>query len=264
LGAPVINAAEFAAFALVFFRVSIVVFLAPILGGSNVVTQAKAALCLVLTFVIAPQVEYSAEMMPMTWFGFAFIGLGELFIGLSLAFMVKLVLDAANVAGEYMSFQMGLSMLNSMDPASGTQVPLLAFAVNLLMTLIFLYANGHYLVIKALADSFQVAPPGLLNIWRPEMMTEVVHGVAGMYILALKIAAPVIAVLFCVKAAFGIVAKAVPQMNILFVGLPVYIIVGFAVMGLAMPWWPQLLGRALLAVDQTLGRILTYLAPVGP
>lgn len=262
MGAPVINAAEFAAFVLVLLRVSMLMVTAPIFRGTQIPTQVKAALSLVLTFAIAPQVEYQASMMPMTWYGFLFLGFGELFIGFILSFMVRLVLEASYVAGEYMSFQMGLSMLNTMDPASAAQTPLMGLLVNMFMTLIFLYANGHYLVIKAVVDSFQVAPPGLLSVGRPEIFTEVMNGMMGLYVLALKIAAPVIGVLFCVKAAFGITAKAMPQMNIMFVGIPVYIIVGFAVMGFGVPWWPQLLGRSLLMADQAMGRLLGYLAPV--
>ncbi len=262
MGAPIINAAEFAAFVLVLLRISVLLVVAPIFRGTQIPAPVKAALALMLAFVIAPRVAYQADLMPMTWFGFAFLGFGELAIAFILSFMVRLVLEASYVAGEYMSFQMGLSMLNTMDPASATQTPMIGLLVNLFMTLIFLHANGHYLVIKAVAESFQVAPPGYLNLWRPEIFTEVVKGVAGMYVLALKIAAPVIAVLFCVKVAFGITAKAMPQMNIMFVGIPVYIIVGFAVMGFGMPWWPQLLGRALLMADASLGRILGFLAPV--
>jgi flagellar biosynthetic protein FliR len=261
LGAPIINAAEFAAFVLVFLRTSTLVVFAPIMGATNVPTQVKAILCLMLTFAIAPRVAYPAEMMPMTWYGFVFLGLGEFMISFTLAFMVRLVLEAAHIAGEYVSFQMGLSMLNAMDPQSGGQMPTLALLIHMMMSLVFLYANGHMLVIKALTQSFQVAPPGLLNIWRPEVFTEIIKAMAGMYVLALKIAAPMVAVLFCIKVAFGITAKAVPQMNIMFVGIPVYIIVGFLVIGFALPWWPQLLGRALISVDLSLGRVLGFLAP---
>jgi flagellar biosynthesis protein FliR len=118
------------------------------------------------------------------------------------------------------------------------------------------------IVIKAMVESFSIAPPGLLNVWRPEIFTEVIHAIFGMYVLALQIAGPVIGVLFCVKAAFGIVAKAMPQMNILFVGMPVYILVGFSVLGFSMPWWPEILGRLLVGVDGTLDRLLTYFAPL--
>jgi flagellar biosynthetic protein FliR len=257
LGAPIINAAEFAAFVLVFLRMSMMVVMAPVFDNAIVPAQVKAILVLMLTFVVAPRVGYEAYMMPMTWFGFAFLALGELIVGLSLCLMVRLVLEAAHVAGEYMSFQMGMSMLNAMDPQSGGQVAVISLMVNLIMTLFFLYANGHLLVLKAVIDSFQVAPPGIVLSFGPEYFSELMRGMAGLYVLALKISAPVIAVTFLCKVAFGVIAKAMPQMNILFVSMPVYIFSGMAVMVLSINWWPRLLERALLGVDAALGRILS-------
>ena len=261
MGAPIINEAEFAAFVLVLMRVSIVVVIAPIFNNNAIPAQVKIALSLMLTFAVAPQVNYSADMMPTTWFAFALLGLGEIFLGFTLAFMVRLILEAASVAGFYMSMQMGLSMANTVDPQSGVQSPTLGMLITLLMTLIFLYANGHYLIIKALISSFSVAPPGVLSTWQPEVFTEVIKAMAGMYVLAVKICAPVVAVLFCVKVAFGITAKAVPQMNIMFVGIPVYILVGLLVIGFGMPWWPTILEGAMLSVDVSLDRLLNLFAP---
>jgi len=259
LGVPIINAAEFAAFVLVLLRLSMLAVLAPIFDNNIIPAQVKAALVLMLTFVVAPKVGYEAELMPMTWFGFAFLALGELLIGLSLSLMVRLVLESAHVAGEYISFQMGMSMLNAMDPQSGGQVALISLMVNLIMTLFFLYANGHLLLLKAVIDSFQVAPPGLFLAFGPEYFGELMRAVAGLYVLALKIAAPVIAVTFCCKVAFGVVAKAMPQMNILFVSMPVYIFSGLLVLSLSLNWWPQLLGRALVGTDAALSRLLELL-----
>ena len=256
MGAPVINAAEFAAFVLVLLRLSMLVILAPVFDNSLVPAPVKAALVLMLTFVIAPRVSYEAALMPMTWFGFAFLALGELLLGLALALMVRLVLEAAHVAGEYISFQMGMSMLNAMDPQSGGQVALISLTVNLIMTLFFLYANGHMLVLKALTESFKVAPPGLFLSFGPEFFGELMRSMAGLYVLALKISAPVLAVSFCCKVSFGVVAKAMPQMNILFVSMPVYIVAGLVVMSLSLPWWPLLMGRALMEADAALGRLL--------
>ena len=235
--------------------------MAPIFRAPQIPAQIKAILTLMLAFVLAPQVEYTPSMMPMTWYGFVVIGTGELFIGFTLSFMVRLILDSAYVAGEYISFQMGLSMVNAMDPSGGGQTPILGLLISMLMSLIFLYANGHLLVLQAMADSFQVAPPGLLTMGQPEIFTEVLKAMGGLYILAIKISAPLMAVIFCVQVAFGVTAKAMPQMNIMFVGVPVYIVAGFLLIGFSMPWWPQLMGEALYGADQAMDRVLNYLAP---
>lgn len=262
MGAPVINANEFAAFVLVLLRLSILIAMAPVIGSPNIVTEAKVALALTLAFVLAPQVAYRAELMPMTWYGFAFLAVGELMTGLTLAFMVRLVLETANLAGEYLSFQMSLTMVNLMDPQSGAQVPVVSRLVYIIFILLFLYANGHLLVIKALADSYQVAPPGLSIFWRPETFSELLLAVGRMYVLAVKIAAPVVGLLFCAKVSFGIVAKAVPQMQVLFVGMPLYILAGLFLMSLSMDFWPRLVGQALYEAQLALARLIELFKPL--
>jgi flagellar biosynthetic protein FliR len=82
-----------------------------------------------------------------------------------------------------------------------------------------------------------------------------------MYILAVKIAAPVVGLLFCAKVSFGIIAKAVPQMQVLFVGMPLYILAGLALMGLSLDFWPRLMGADLMAAKQALERCFEYLSP---
>ncbi len=262
MGAPIINAAEFAAFVLVLLRLSTMMVMAPIFKETQIPAQAKAALALALTFFIAPMVKYNAAMMPMTWLGFVFVGFGEIFIGFTLSFMVRVVLEVAYVAGAYLSMQMGLSMVNAMDPAGTGQTPTLGILNYVFWSLIFLYANGHLLVFKAVVESFSIAPPGFLNIWNPEIFQETIWALAGMYVLALKISAPVLATLFCCQVAFGITAKAIPQMNIMFIGIPIYILVGFVILGFSLEWWPNLMSNALIIADEALGRLLEFFRPL--
>jgi flagellar biosynthetic protein FliR len=263
MGAPVINPDEFAAFVLVLIRVSTIVAIAPILGSANLLTEAKAALSLTLALVLAPLVGYPAEFLPMSLWGLVALAAGEIFVGLVLATMVRLVVETANLAGEYLSFQMGMTMVNLMDPQSGTQVPLISRMLYIIFILLFLYANGHYLILKALADSFRVAPVGLLALDRPQTFTEVMGAAGRMYVLSIKIAAPVVGLLFCVKVSFGIVAKAVPQLQVLFVGMPLYILAGLAVVGFSMSFWPRLLDQGLYEAQEALARVLALAAP-GP
>jgi flagellar biosynthetic protein FliR len=235
--------------------------LAPIIGSANIVSQVKVALALTLTFVVAPTVNYSADLMPMTWFGFAYLAMGELMVGLAMAFMVRLVLETANLAGEYLSFQMSMTMVNVMDPQSGAQVPVVSRLVYIIFVLLFLLANGHLVVIKAVVDSFKVIPPGQVMFWDGRTFTEIMLAVGRMYILAVKIAAPVVGLLFCVKVSFGIVAKAVPQMQVLFVGMPLYILAGLVLVGFSMDFWPRLVGQAIFEAQTGLNRLVGIWVP---
>lgn len=259
MGAPPINPAEFVTWLLVFVRMSMLAIMAPVFASPLIVTPAKVLLALGLTVLVALQLSFSAEALPMTWPDLTILVAGEVLAGLLLAFLVRVVLEAANIAGEYVGFQMGLSIVNVVDPQTGTQVSVISQFIYLTATLLFLQANGHLLILKALIQSYQIAPPGFLNLWNPQPFTEILRAMARMYVLAIKIGAPIIAVLFCLKAAFGIVAKAVPQMNILFVGMPLYIVVGLIFIFIALPFWPAVLGRALLETEQALEAVLRIL-----
>jgi flagellar biosynthetic protein FliR len=261
LGAPVINADEFAAFVLVLLRLSTVVAFAPVLGDNSVLAEAKIAIALTLTFVVAPTVGYTAALMPMSLGGFLWLAVGEAVMGLAMAFMVKMVVETANLAGEYLSFQMGMTMVNLMDPQTGAQVPVVSRLVYIVFTLLFLFANGHLVVVKALVDSFKAAPPGAMALWGPLAFSEIMLGIGRMYILAVKIAAPVVGLLFCCKVSFGIVAKAVPQMQVLFVGMPLYILAGLVLIGFSMDFWPRLVGQAVYEAQLALGRLIEIFGP---
>lgn len=148
-----------------------------------------------------------------------------------------------------------------MDPISGSQVPVVSRLVYIVFTLLFLFANGHLVIIQAMTDSFRVAPPGFMYLWTSSVFTEMMSAVVRMYVLAVKIAAPVVGLLFCAKVSFGIVAKAVPQMQVLFVGMPLYILAGLAMLGLSMDFWPRLIGADLFRAQEALRRVLQFLSP---
>ncbi|MFW6235449.1 MAG: flagellar biosynthetic protein FliR, partial [Desulfovibrionales bacterium] len=66
----------------------------------------------------------------------------------------------------------------------------------------------------------------------PELTKQVIKFSANMFVLAIKVASPVIVALFLVDLALGLVARAAPQMNVLFVGFPLKVTVGFLFLGL--------------------------------
>ena len=241
---PNLNPAEFAAFALILIRVSVLVFLAPIFGSEMVPVQLKAALALVFALILTPMVKVDPGLFPTSLLGFVPLILGELFIGLSISLILRLILEGVQLAGQYIGFQMGFAIVNVIDPQTGNQSSVLSQFAYILALIIFLAVNGHYIVIRALMQSFDMVPVGqpLLNTI---VFNNVSEAMAEMFIIAIKIGAPALVVLFGVKVAMGIVAKTVPQLNVLFVGMPMYIIVGLLVFGFSLEFFTTLLGRAV-------------------
>lgn len=252
---PNLNPAEFAAFALILLRVSVLVFLAPIFGSELVPNQIKVALALVFALILTPMVKVNPELFPTTMWGFIPLILGELFMGLAISLILRLILEGVQLAGQYIGFQMGFAIVNVIDPQTGTQSSVLSQFAYILALVIFLAVNGHYIVIRALMQSFELVPVGqpLLNTI---VFNNVSNAMAQMFVIAIKIGAPALVVLFGVKVAMGIVAKTVPQLNVLFVGMPLYIIVGMLVFGFSLEFFTTLLGRAVAQAGDVITLVL--------
>jgi flagellar biosynthetic protein FliR len=120
------------------------------------------------------------------------------------------------------------------DPATEDQVAILAQFTSLLSTVIFLILNGHHWFIRTLVESYQLVPPVGFHA-SGAVLERLVRLTAEMFIIGLKAGAPVIVALLLGTVAFGLVARAVPQMNIFVVSMPLNIGLGLVFFGLSLP-----------------------------
>ena len=58
----------------------------------------------------------------------------------------------------------------------------------------------------------------------------------NMFVVAIKVGAPLIAVMLMVSVALGLVARTVPQMNIFIVAMPMKIVIGLVFMVIVSPY----------------------------
>lgn len=212
-------------FYLTLFRISVVLFVMPFFGDT-LPNLLKAALLIVLTLAVWPKLSFPASYYPANGLNIAVMFAGELVLGLTLGCIVRMIIAAVQIGGAIINFQMGFSMVNSFDPLTGLEEPMTTQFIYMCTMLTFLSLNGHLHLIKALGDSFGIVPPGGLFL-TPELMTEVMVFSKQMFILGVRIAAPVIMALFLVDLALALISRTAPQMNILVMGFPLKIAVGF-------------------------------------
>jgi flagellar biosynthetic protein FliR len=113
----------------------------------------------------------------------------------------------------------------------------------LIAILIFLAMNAHYFIISALVDSFGTVPlmtAGFSGL----VVGGITKAFGDLFIVAMRIAAPAIAVIMLYNASLGIIAKTVPQINLLIVGFPIRIALGMIVVGLSMAFFHPYLSHA--------------------
>ena len=121
--------------------------------------------------------------------------------------------------------------------------------------LVFFAVNGHHIVVAALIDTFAIVPAGQadLGLIAGE---QVVPFFAAMFTVAVRIALPVLGALLLTDLAMGLVARTVPQMNVLVVGFPIKIATGVLVLAVSVPLLTSFVGGVLTSSALDLNRFL--------
>ncbi|GFK92541.1 hypothetical protein NNJEOMEG_00366 [Fundidesulfovibrio magnetotacticus] len=221
-----LQASQFYGFILTLMRVSLVVFLLPFFGAGTVPNAIKGAFCMVLTLAIFPRLSFPGSLMPLSVLGLSLMLLGELALGLVLDIIIRLLFAAVMTGGHMMGFAMGFAMMNVLDPMTGLSESVTAQFLYQCTLMIFLGLNGHLFLLTGLAESFVLVPPGGLFI-TPALAQSMLAFSAQIFVLAVKISAPVVASLFLVDLALALISRAAPQMNVIQVGFPLKVGVGF-------------------------------------
>ncbi|HEY8495580.1 MAG TPA: flagellar biosynthetic protein FliR [Limnochordales bacterium] len=223
----------------VFMRAGALLLALPLFGGPGVPPHVKIGLGALTALLLSPAVEPGPAVTDL---GELLVVLAqEVFVGLSMGFVVSLTFHALQVAGYLMDVPIGFGMVNVLDPHFGGQIPILGQFYQTLATLIFFTINGHHAVLRAFAASYELIPLGGAA-WRGGLAEVIVAAVGGTFSLGVRIALPVIAATFLTDVALGIVSRAVPQINVFITGYPVKILVGMLTLLVAMPVYVAVLG----------------------
>ena len=239
-----LNYAEFERFLFVFFRVGALVLFVPILGSRQVPSSMKIGFILFLSIVIFPLVEGRPLPEPRGIFDLAIFLISDVTIGLGIAFITRLIFTAVQIAGTVVDFQMGFGVVNVLDPQTDTQVSVTAQFHNIIAILIFLAIDAHHFIIQAIVESFFIINPAEINFASitPEYM---LYLFSATFTTAVKIAAPIMAILFFLSVGLGLVARTVPQMNVFIVGFPLQIGVGLLMVGLSISFFSILVQQLM-------------------
>jgi flagellar biosynthetic protein FliR len=224
---------QYEVFVLILIRVSVLLLLFPIFDSPLFPRVVKLSLALALTLALFPVVAVDPARFPRHVVDLLVLGISELFVGMVLGLAVRFFFAAVQLAGQMVGFQMGFSIINVLDPQTGGQVSIIDQIGLMVVMLLFLSLNGHHVLITALAESFRILAPGVLNLQKG-CLSLMLASAGNMFALGIKIGAPAIVALLFTDAAFGICARFVPQMNILIAGFPIKIVVGLFFFGLTL------------------------------
>lgn len=221
--------ATVAAFGLFIVRSSALVAVAPFVSRLGLASY-KIALVFTLAAVMyfatgAPSVEVGGAL---DW---GLLAVRELMVGLGLGMLLQIAMLAARVGGELLGVEMGIQMGAQVDPVSGVSTPLIARYYEEVLLVGLMTVNGHHWMVRGLKESFERAPIGstYLDMEISELLLQFFR---EMFSAGIAFVAPVVVLMSLVSLVVGLLARTVPQINVLEMSFTLR--VGIGVVGLLL------------------------------
>lgn len=238
-------------------RIGGLLLVAPVFSGRNLPMMLRASLLVLLTVVMLPAaLGHTVEAPRIT----AATILSETLVGFAIGLGAAVFIGAAEVAGDVLSIQTGLSSASVLDPMTMESTPTLGQFAHLFAISLLLALNGHLLIVEALAASVAAVPVGGAIALEPGLGAMVALGTT-LFALGLRFAAPVVAVVLITNVALGILARVAPQLNMLIVAFPIQIGIGLFTLAVSIPLiatsfvsWPGAFESVLSTLLGALGR----------
>ncbi|MBS3734262.1 MAG: flagellar biosynthetic protein FliR [Phycisphaerae bacterium] len=222
-------------FMLLLGRVAAFFSVLPIFGWRALPMRVRAGIALLVTIFFAMLLPPAPETLgDVHWAAAALLLIREILVGLALGLAARLVFTAAQQAGRIIGRQMGFALANIIDPVSGAGAQPVGLLFEVTFALFFLTAGGHHLLLLALSKSYEAFP--VARTPQIGALTEAVLAAgSAMLLFALKLAAPLLAAFLILAVVLAILARVLPEMNILLTALPLRVAVGLFMAAALMP-----------------------------
>ncbi|MBR6566901.1 MAG: flagellar biosynthetic protein FliR [Spirochaetaceae bacterium] len=215
----------------------------PLFSTRSVSTVVKVALAGYVAFIVLPTAygggyEGLDSIYDVSTLQYVLLLAGEGLIGIITGFYISILFAAFSSAGQFFSFQMGLSAAEAYDALSQVENPLMGQFLNLMAMWLFLGSQGFQQVfLHGMIESIQSINAMSLVVAdsRTAFLQLLLGGLTGLFFDAMMIALPLTGTFFVVAVAMGLLSRAAPQMNLLSEGIPLTMLLGFLLLFLALP-----------------------------
>ncbi|KEH96939.1 fused FliR family export protein/FlhB family type III secretion system protein [Clostridium massiliodielmoense] len=167
----------------------------------------------------------------------------EISTGVILGFITNICFACIRYAGNFMDLQVGFAMMTMFDPNSNSNATLIERMLYWFSLIVFIIVDGPNMLIRILVESFKVIHIGQFILNQQSAM-HVINVFIKYFQLGIRIAIPIVLIIILTDLTMGLVAKTVPQLNVMILGMPVKIVLGLGVISLCLPVIFNIIGRA--------------------
>jgi flagellar biosynthetic protein FliR len=222
-------------FVMVLTRISAFFLVIPVFGWQSIPIRIKVAMTVMLAIffsmitpvpVVADRVSTAEAVLLIA---------NEATYGLALGLVATLIFASVKLSGRIIEREMGLAMAEILDPLTGERAQPLGSLLEMIFIMLFLSANGHHLFLFIISRSYESFPAGSIPTI-PVLTEGIIQAGSTMLIHGLKLAAPILAAFMLLMVVLAVLARMVPEMNILFVSFPLRVGLGLLMVAIFLPF----------------------------
>lgn len=222
-------------FVLVVTRISAFFLVIPVFGWKIIPVRIKVATTLLLAVFFTMITPLAVRPGSICVTEAILLIANEATYGLALAVTVTLVFSAVKLSGRIIERQMGMAMAQVLDPLTGERTQPLGMLLEMIFIILFLSANGHHLFLLIISKSYETFPAGTIPTI-PVLAGGVIEAGSVMLMAGLRLAAPILAAFLVLMVVLAVLARIVPEMNILFISLPLRVGMGLLMVTVFLPF----------------------------
>lgn len=229
-----IDTTYFLALFFIFLRVTSFFVISNIFFPSGTPTTLKAMFSLIFSCALLGGIDYSIIENITTNYYLIIYMISEVTNGIIFGLISNIAFEILLMAGSLIDVHIGLSMLSTIDPNSKASTTITGNLLHYVALVIFFIVDGHHMLIKVLIESFITLPMGK-NLLYGNTMMAMIEIVANYFLIGLKIAIPIVLIIILTDISMGLISRAVPQINVMILGMPVKMLVGIVAIGISLP-----------------------------
>ncbi|MFZ2149383.1 MAG: flagellar biosynthetic protein FliR [Sedimentisphaerales bacterium] len=222
-------------FVMVLTRVSAFFLVLPVFGWKSIPVRIKVAVTVLVTIFFSMITPVPVESGQISIVKAVLLLANEATYGLALGLIAAFVFAAVKFSGRIIERQMGLAMAQILDPLNDEDTQALSALLEMIFILLFLSANGHHLFLLVISRSYETFPAGSIPTI-PVLAGGIIKAGSTLLMVGLKLSAPILAALLLLMVVLAVFARMIPEMNILFISLPMCVGLGLLMVVVFLPF----------------------------
>ncbi len=225
---------------LILTRVTCFVYVAPFFSMNNTPRRFRIGFSIILAMLLYQVLTPAEAVVFDTVYDYAIIVIREAIAGLLIAFSTNICASILNFAGSVADMEVGLSMVQLMDPNTRQQTSFTGVLYNYAFTMMLIASGLYRYLLGALVDTFTLIPVNHVVFHSDQLLDAMVRFMGDYVMIGFRIILPVFCCILMLNAVLGIIARVSPQMNMFSIGIQLKILVGLGVLFFTVSLMPSI------------------------